>query len=269
MEDWLLDPAIPWPRIYELLDGGGAARDSRAFLARVLKGIETLIPFDVGCGFIESSNAYIASVGMPDRAVDEFNSYYRHRLGFLLQSGLEASLRGGDESLLPLRWRSFGDNEFVEDFCRPLRLGQSLALFLQGKSLSLAIHRKNGTLDFNDTDKRILRLLNGLINARLEVYRAAEEEGAAIARLPTPEGLRQRFPSLSRREAEVAVASARGLTAQEVASRDGLSRRTIETQLASVYAKLGLRDKKALASALSEADSPRWEAGIYYPAQEA
>jgi DNA-binding CsgD family transcriptional regulator len=269
MDEWLLDPAIPWPRIYELLDGGIAALDSRAFLARVLKGLEAFVPCDAGYGFIESNNAYIASLGLPGKAVDEYNSHYRYRLDFLLQSGMEASRRGADESLLPLRWKSFGGNEFVEDFCKPLRLGQTMALFLRGKSLSLALHRKSGTLGFSDTDKRILRLLNRLVNARIEVYRAAEEGGAAMARFPTPEMLRRRFPGLSRREAEVAVASARGLTAQEVASRDGLSRRTIETQLASVYAKLGLRDKKALASALSGADSPRWEAGVYYPAQEA
>lgn len=267
MESWLLDPSIPWPRIYELLERDEApSGDSRDFLARVLRGVGAIIPFDVGCGITDSTSKYVASYGQTERAVGEFNDYYRHRLDFLPQPIANAFANGSDEELLPIPWQSFGRTEFVDDFCRSLHLGQTLIYFLPGSALSLTLHRKIGTLSFTEGDNHILRVLNSLINRRLRLYERAERaEGNAEGRAPSLGEIRSRFPALSAREAEVAFMSARGMMARSIAAEARLSRRTIESQLLSAYFKLGVRDKQALIAKLSAREGPAWIDGVLFP----
>jgi pimeloyl-ACP methyl ester carboxylesterase/DNA-binding CsgD family transcriptional regulator len=52
--------------------------------------------------------------------------------------------------------------------------------------------------------------------------------------------------SLSRREHEVALLAARGETAQEIADQLFMSKRTVESHLVTIYAKLGIRAKSEL-----------------------
>jgi DNA-binding CsgD family transcriptional regulator len=52
--------------------------------------------------------------------------------------------------------------------------------------------------------------------------------------------------ALSRREREVAAMAARGSTAPDIAAHLFVSTRTVETQLASIYAKLGVRSRSEL-----------------------
>ena len=52
--------------------------------------------------------------------------------------------------------------------------------------------------------------------------------------------------ALSRREREVALLASRGQTAAEIASHLFLSKRTVESHLASIYAKLGVGSKTEL-----------------------
>jgi DNA-binding CsgD family transcriptional regulator len=58
--------------------------------------------------------------------------------------------------------------------------------------------------------------------------------------------------ALSRREREVALLAARGQTAAEIAAGLYLSKRTVETHLASVYAKLGVESKTDLVRRATE-----------------
>ena len=58
--------------------------------------------------------------------------------------------------------------------------------------------------------------------------------------------------SLSRRERQVARLAAEGRTASEIAKQLFISRRTVESHLAHVYAKLGVRSKLALVRRASE-----------------
>ncbi|HMX09211.1 MAG TPA: helix-turn-helix transcriptional regulator, partial [Microthrixaceae bacterium] len=60
---------------------------------------------------------------------------------------------------------------------------------------------------------------------------------------------------LTRREREVAILAADGLAAREIGERLYVSRRTVESHLARVYAKLGIGSRAELASLLQ--DTPR------------
>jgi DNA-binding CsgD family transcriptional regulator len=57
---------------------------------------------------------------------------------------------------------------------------------------------------------------------------------------------------LTTREREVARLAAQRLTAQEIADRLFISRRTVETHLARVYTKLGVASKSELADRLAD-----------------
>ena len=73
------------------------------------------------------------------------------------------------------------------------------------------------------------------------VYRKREE----LRRRPEPEA--DPAAALSKREREVAVLVAEGLTSQEIADRLHISPRTVTTHLGNVYERLGLPGRAALA----------------------
>ena len=58
--------------------------------------------------------------------------------------------------------------------------------------------------------------------------------------------------ALSRREREVALLAARGQSAPEIAAALFVSRRTVETHLASIYGKLGVASKTELVQRAGE-----------------
>lgn len=70
-----------------------------------------------------------------------------------------------------------------------------------------------------------------------------EREEIARRRRPSPETAER----LSKRETEVAVLVAEGLTSQEVADRLHISPRTVTTHLSNMYERLGLSGRAALA----------------------
>jgi ATP/maltotriose-dependent transcriptional regulator MalT len=91
---------------------------------------------------------------------------------------------------------------------------------------------------------------------------ADREERRANARLP-----RRRVPAhapesgLSRRERDIAELVAIGLTNREIAERLYLSPRTVESHLARVFAKLGVRTRAAVGHVLGSVEPPDGEPG--------
>ncbi|WP_258025463.1 helix-turn-helix domain-containing protein [Streptomyces bambusae] len=58
-------------------------------------------------------------------------------------------------------------------------------------------------------------------------------------------------PALTPREREIAALAAQGLPSRAIAVRLGLSPRTVDNHLTSIYAKLGIPGRTDLASILS------------------
>lgn len=81
-------------------------------------------------------------------------------------------------------------------------------------------------------------------------------ESAATPVLPSAEALRAHF-GLTRREAEVTLLMAEGLSNQDVADRLFVSAHTARRHTESVLSKLGLRSRKAIALKLLEINQPR------------
>jgi DNA-binding CsgD family transcriptional regulator len=73
----------------------------------------------------------------------------------------------------------------------------------------------------------------------------------ALGGLPTPPRRRVETVSpLTKREQELAMMAARGLTSKEIAAELVLSVRTVETHLQRSYMKLGIQGRGELADAL-------------------
>lgn len=83
----------------------------------------------------------------------------------------------------------------------------------------------------------------------LEVYRARiGGEDFAVLRWPVgaPAAMRGRGARLSRAEDQILALVLTGLPTSEIALKRGRSRRTVENQLALLYAKLGVRSRLEL-----------------------
>ena len=83
------------------------------------------------------------------------------------------------------------------------------------------------------------------------VQRRSAELVERCGGLRTPMLLRgQGIQPLTRREREVALLAAQGRSSKMIGDHLGLSTRTVETHLASVYRKLGIASRSELAAAL-------------------
>ncbi|MGH8973459.1 MAG: ATP-binding protein [Acidimicrobiia bacterium] len=134
--------------------------------------------------------------------------------------------------------------ELLRSLDYPVLLGRALmvlGLGLEGRDPSRSLAAlQEATSCFDATGSvwrrdRTLTLLRGLGKAG---RRAA---GAALG-----------APALTSREREVARLAARRLTAAEIADQLFISRRTVETHLASVYTKLGVNSRAQLARKLAD-----------------
>jgi DNA-binding CsgD family transcriptional regulator len=82
--------------------------------------------------------------------------------------------------------------------------------------------------------------------------RAATDAQAVAEGVKTP-GVTETVPTtpLSRREREVALLAAEGLTSREIAERLYLSGRTVENHLSRIYDKLGIDGREDLPEVLA------------------
>jgi DNA-binding CsgD family transcriptional regulator len=243
--DYFADPDIPWRAIFELFESTDPKRSPEEYIAPLLTGLNRVIPFDIGCGLLRADGQYIASYGLQAKTVADYNDYYLSTMTFIPQSLAEAYEEGSKYHLLPVVWDLYRDTEFVEDFCRPINLAKTLTYFLPHHPYSLALHRGSSTVRNTDTEITTLRIINAQLSRFLRMY---EDPLFGSASIPQQDELRARFPVLSRRESAVVLQTCRGMSARAISEREGLSRRTIESQLVSAYIKMNAKNKRDLIS---------------------
>ena len=116
---------------------------------------------------------------------------------------------------------------------------------LDGRALLFDFHRKARSRAFGTLERARARVVALFLHAK-----AGPNWHADAAHGPAdPDG------RLSTREIEVADAVAIGLSNKQVASRLGISVRTVENHLRSIFAKLGVTTRTKLAAKLRETDS--------------
>ncbi len=250
---------VPWPALNDYLLEIGASQSREEFLERVVRGLHRLVPCDVEAGFFQINGPYLYSLFASEKRQKEYVTYYQYRIPFPSDS-----FQDGPSGFLGVRktnWRAprYRGSEFVNGFILPQGVEKTVLATLPDSRHAIAIHRSRSEPDFNDRECAILRVLSPHIG---HFYGCLEKMRAASRSCPSTGMISESFPALSKREAEVAALLCRGNSAAEMATRLFVGRRTIETHLANLYSKLGVRGRVGARQALldldeREAASPR------------
>ncbi len=172
------------------------------------------------------------AINMGEANLARYEAWYQYRdpITFLLQSRRHATRVS---EVMPRG--EFLRTEFYNDFLSRdgLCWGINLHAFDGHEALGdLRIWRGRGGREFDERDKQLLDLIEPAFAAALRRAR------------PARTGLRVH---LSPREREVALRVARGLTNKEIARELGLSLPSVNTYLARIFEKTGVRRRSALA----------------------
>ncbi len=205
--------------------------------------IQTLIPFDAANGVFDMSNLrFLEGIGQSESLAESYNNHYRMKHPLVLKAGgkhLDNELRSASNRI---DWRDFED-EFAVDFmvfngmCKSLRHGSP------GHQIGLTIHRSRLSPDFSDSEIDTLGLINQHLNNLFACFRKKEDSSAPDL---APEVLAEKFPCLSRREAEVCFLIARRFNTVEISTCLFISGRTVEKHLESIFDKLNVQSREQL-----------------------
>jgi DNA-binding CsgD family transcriptional regulator len=138
-------------------------------------------------------------------------------------------------------------SRYRREFLLPNRFYHHLGFYVQdsaGRMLAFDFHRPEGSLPFKAIEQARARVVAEYLNAE-----------AGAKRLPRPPSAagRAHDGALSHREAQVADAVATGLSNKQVAESLGISVRTVENHLRSIFAKYGVTTRTRLAAKLRQA----------------
>jgi len=233
---------VPWRGVHEYLLEVESARNVQDFFARALAGIERLIPFDLASTLFDGAGRMLASKGFGEASIRIFNDYYRFRIPFLPDP--YADLRrylAISEKFQIVEWSDYGDSEFVADYARPQRNAHTIAHIDPGLPVIVSLHRSSRCSTFTDADCATLAILNLHLS---NLYCCLEKLAQTVHHAFYEDKIRELFPQVSRREAQVATLLCRGLTAPEIASKLFLSVRTAEWHIEQLYMKIDARNKR-------------------------
>ncbi len=241
---------VPWPEVQDYLLNLGAARTKEELLDRAVEGLDRLIPADIGAGLLDPGGRFVSGYGLSAAENRAYNEYYRLRIPVIDDQRRFQELSW--QIVQPIEWRDFRDSEFVSDFARPAGIARSL--ILPGPSVRLAISVHRSTFGaFSEAETATIAVINPHLS---NLYTCLEKLSQPVRSLPSAEEVRERFPALSRREAQIASSLCRDLTAAEMASRLFISRRTVETHVLHIYQKLDVRTKRKAVDVLLSSATP-------------
>jgi DNA-binding CsgD family transcriptional regulator len=243
---------VPWRQVHDYLLDIESASTKKEFFARALSGVERLIPADAATALFDAEGRVVFSHGLYDTDNQTYNDYYRFRFPFvrdqrLLFEAWHALAKGNSCSLV--EWGEYCNSEFVTDFARPHYQEHTIVYNIKSP-IVLAINRSRHSRTFCEIDCATLSVVNlHLIN----LYSRFEKLDRPNRYVVYEDHVRELYPRLSWREAQIAVLLCRGLTASEIAAKLFINRRTVEWHLENLYPKLGARTKQQAISQLSKA----------------
>jgi DNA-binding CsgD family transcriptional regulator len=135
---------------------------------------------------------------------------------------------------------------YRREFLLPNRFYHHIGFYVQdsaGRMLALDFHRRQGSLPFKAIEQARARVVAAYLHAEAGARPLA---GAPSAHRGELDG------ALSRRQSQVAAAVATGLSNKQVAEELGISVRTVENHLRSIFAKYGVTTRTRLAAKLRE-----------------
>lgn len=237
----------------------------------LLEPLSGLLGADMGAFRIFSADGTgtrlttLLTLGIPDRVNDAYATRYigmdpmrcvlhRHLTGPLFAEDGQASEARADSAIAPAPAGAEVARRFRQDllryrreFLRPNRLAHHLGFYFQeprwNHTFLFDFHRAPSAAPFGRIELARARIAALLLHARSGVFHAVEKaEDRTTASHDAP-GSGDR---LSAREHEIAEAVARGFSNKEIASRTGISARTVENHLRSIFAKTGVSSRTRL-----------------------
>jgi DNA-binding CsgD family transcriptional regulator len=242
---------VPWRAVQEYLLSIESAPTMNEFFSRAVSAIDRLIPSDVGVGLQDLSSGKVLSgngYGFSESNCLAWDEYYRFRIPFAQNFSKEAALSlVSDNHCALFKWSDYRDSEFVTDFVGP---GEAcnLVCVMPGLHIMMSFHRSPWVSVFSEAHCAALAVLSPHVS---NLYSCFRKLGQAAPFTVSQEQVMERFPRISKREAEVAILLCYGLTASEIASKLFISVRTVQTHLDHLYLKLDVRRKREAISLLT------------------
>jgi DNA-binding CsgD family transcriptional regulator len=231
--------SLPWSKINDYLLELSSAGTKDNFLTSACAAVQGLLPYDNGCIFTFANGHIAVGIGYSKCQLRIYDDYYFERVPYMQKGIHPVNWIVSDYSQVD--WNSFRHSEFVTDFARPNGLGRTLTSIAPGRRIFLNVNRSFSSTPFSAKEKSTLDLLSRHIDNLYSCFEKLDELSARA--MPTPCEIRDRFPTLSKREAEVLSYLVRGLSAPEIASRLCIGVRTAESHIACAYYKLEVRSK--------------------------
>ncbi len=153
---------VPWRKVHEYLLDIEYVRTKEDFFARILSGVERLIPADSATALFDGAGRVVFSHGLDDDDNQAYNDYYRFRFPFVKDQRLlfetwHALAKGN--SCSRVEWRTYRYSEFVTDFALPHHQDHTIVYNIKNP-IVLAINRTRHSRTFCETDCATLSVIN-------------------------------------------------------------------------------------------------------------
>lgn len=247
-------PESVWREALSFVAELTCAYDADSLVDMLFTRVSELIPCDRGVAFLEMREGVPWGLRGPDffpTVAHDFNYHYA-RIAPMWPGTFGPALR-------PVRWDSFGDIEYNVDFNHPWRISHSIALVfrnpISGHDQVLALHRSPEAPPFGSAERDMTAALASLIPSIYSLWTIAVP--SPVGSPPTscdtpvePQGLEL----LSPRELEVSRLLCERLSLPQIAELLNLSPRTVESHVAHIYTKMGVKRRIDLVRKLRRPD---------------
>jgi DNA-binding CsgD family transcriptional regulator len=233
-------------RLLGFLERLGSCVGHPAFPHRVLEGLQDVVPFDLyalsarrsACGLFLFDDHYGSDVARI--WIDAFD----HKNSAMIPGPQAGAYQ---DQLQITDWRYPRNTEFANEFIRPQHIGHTMAVVLKDAENKperiVGLQRGLQDRPFNEHDLMAMRLLLPHLQNYFWIHGKLQQFGPFRFH---PAELGRHGHRLSRREAEIASLLCLRLSMPEIATRLGISVRTVETHVSHIYEKLDLIDRADL-----------------------
>lgn len=233
---------LRWKLLYELVEDLSRQRCTQDAIDTLLEDAQELVPGDRGLSMMKMEGLIPFCVRWPKYAeslVPLFNSQLNRRSPFYYKPPYT--------TLPPVDWFDYGDSEYHKEFNVPLGIRYSLGVgirdFSSDTQYAMFVHRSRQDPPFQEKDLAALSSIRGAVSNLLTLISSSSSqfEGRIQARESEPG-----CDILSPRETEIAKLICRRLTMRAIASRLGISPRTVERHALHIYQKLNVPGRREL-----------------------
>ena len=235
---------FPWQKILDYLAETGNESDPAGFYEKAAQGLAGIVPYDSVFIMFRDPNYNLLpksyGIEIPDKAQIEYKQYYDRIDCCRFNTSPGAPLSYADWS-----WEVFRNNEFYQDFIKPLHYTSSMGvnLWTRDNHLEVAIGFNRSGRVLNEQELAIFAVIQPHLKNLYNLQKTIFDLKISFI---NPLEVREKCRLLSKREAEVTALLLQRLTMAEVATKLLISPRTVQTYVENIKEKLGVRNRREL-----------------------